>query len=201
MYGYPLLLLRYQCVWQLCHLDTHAAPGNASMPSLSSCCLGSDFQLWDTADASLSALLSPFWCLCPFCLVHLLALRLNYSERERKRNTVSSPYPPFLRHNWYAKNCIHFKVYPLVSFETVFCFNDALFFWETDKAWGGGGGEVRERWRYRIWSRPQAPSSAQSQIWGLNSWSARSWPEPKLDTSPTEPPRHPRTWWVLIMKS
>ena len=33
--------------------------------------------------------------------------------------------------------------------------------------------------------------SAQSPTQGSNSQSVRSWPEPKSDTQPTEPPRHP----------
>ena len=108
MYGYLFLPLRYQRVWQLCYVDTHTAPGYASMPSPSSYCLGCDSQLWDTADASLLPSSIPFWCGYPFCLVHLLALRLNYLEREKEENTVyPHPTPAFLRHIWYAKNsCI-----------------------------------------------------------------------------------------------
>ena len=33
--------------------------------------------------------------------------------------------------------------------------------------------------------------SAQSPTWGSNSRTARSWPELKSDTQPTEPPRRP----------
>ena len=43
----------------------------------------------------------------------------------------------------------------------------------------------------------QAPGSvqtAQSLTWGSNPGTMRSWPEPKSDTQPTEPPRRPSHW-------
>ena len=54
---------------------------------------------------------------------------------------------------------------------------------------------VREGQRERETQNPkQAPGSelsAQSPTWGSNSQSTRSWPEPKSDAQPTEPPRRP----------
>ena len=44
-------------------------------------------------------------------------------------------------------------------------------------------------------NQKQAPSSemlVQSPMRGSNSWTVRSWPEPKSDAQPTEPHRHPR---------
>ena len=66
-----------------------------------------------------------------------------------------------------------------------------IYFWERgrDRAWAG------ERQRERETQNPkQAPGSelsAQSPMQGSNSQTARSWPEPKLDAQPTEPPRCP----------
>ena len=34
-------------------------------------------------------------------------------------------------------------------------------------------------------------TTAENLIWDLNSWTVRSWPEPKPDVQPTEPPRLP----------
>ena len=39
---------------------------------------------------------------------------------------------------------------------------------------------------------PGSELSAQSPTRGWNSQTVRSWPEPKSDAQPTEPPRHPR---------
>ena len=45
---------------------------------------------------------------------------------------------------------------------------------------------------HRIWSRLCADRlTAVSPMWGLNSWTSRSWPEPKSDIQPTEPPSCP----------
>ena len=66
-----------------------------------------------------------------------------------------------------------------------------LFIFETerDTAWTGEGQRERE-----TQNRKQAPGSepsAQSPTRGSNSRTARSWPEPKSDAQPTEPPRRP----------
>ena len=37
-------------------------------------------------------------------------------------------------------------------------------------------------------------------MWGSNPWTVRSWPEPKLDAQPTEPPKCPYISWILIRK-
>ena len=60
-------------------------------------------------------------------------------------------------------------------------FANVLFSFETerDRAWAGEGQRERETQNPK-----QAPSSelpAQSRMWGSNSWTVRSWPEPKSD--------------------
>ena len=76
-----------------------------------------------------------------------------------------------------------------------------IYFWErdrqTDRMW------AEEGWRERETQNPKlAPGSqlpAQSPTWGSNTWTVRSWPEPKLDTEPTKPLRcflsHNFTWF------
>ena len=76
-----------------------------------------------------------------------------------------------------------------------------VYFWETeterdgDRVWAGEGQRERE-----TQNRKQAPGSelpAQSPTWGSNLQAVRSWPEPKSDTLPTEPPRRPIKW-ILV---
>ena len=54
------------------------------------------------------------------------------------------------------------------------------------------GGAERERETQNPKQAPSSELSAQSQTWGSNSWTMRSWPELKSDASPTRPPGHPR---------
>ena len=68
-----------------------------------------------------------------------------------------------------------------------------IYFWqrerERDRAWAG---EVqRERETQNPKQAPGSELSAQSPTRGSNSRTARSWPEPKSDAQPTEPPRRP----------
>ena len=64
-----------------------------------------------------------------------------------------------------------------------------IYFWDRDRAWAGE--EQRERETQNLKQAPGSELSAQSPTWGSNSRTARSWPEPKSDAQPTEPPRHP----------
>ena len=75
---------------------------------------------------------------------------------------------------------------------SLFFLNVYLFLRETETEceWVRG----RERGRHRIWSRlPGSQLSAQSPTRGSNSRAVRSWPEPKSDAQPTEPPRRPKS--------
>ena len=49
----------------------------------------------------------------------------------------------------------------------------------------------REREAQNLKQAPGSEPSARSPTWGLNSQTARSWPEPKSDAQPTEPLRRP----------
>ena len=61
-------------------------------------------------------------------------------------------------------------------------------YFETEYEWGRG----REWGRHRIQSRLQAPSCQhRAQCEARTHWTARSWPEPKSDAQPTEPPSRP----------
>ena len=64
-----------------------------------------------------------------------------------------------------------------------------IYFWDREKQSMNGGGS--ERGTHRIWNRLQALSCQQSRTRGSNSWTARSWPEPKSAAQPTESPRRP----------
>ena len=69
---------------------------------------------------------------------------------------------------------------------------------ETDRVWAGEG----QRGRHRTQSRLQAPSCQHRGGLGTqdsNPQPVRSWPEWKLDASPTEPPRHPQNYSSLLM--
>ena len=54
-------------------------------------------------------------------------------------------------------------------------------------------GRERERDTQNPKQVPGSELSAQSPMWGLNSQTVRSRPEPKLDAQLTEPPRHPES--------
>ena len=56
----------------------------------------------------------------------------------------------------------------------------------------GEGQRERERETQKQKATLGSELSAQSQMWGLNPRTVRSWPEPKSDVSPTEPLRRPR---------
>ena len=81
-------------------------------------------------------------------------------------------------------------VVPLpLLFKNIFFFDVYLSLRERDRAW------TREEQRDRETQNPkQAPGSepsAHSLMWDLNSWTMRSWPEPKSDAQLTEPSRAP----------
>ena len=62
------------------------------------------------------------------------------------------------------------------------------------------GGTEREGETQNPKQAPGSELSAQSPTRGSNSRTVRSWPEPKSDTQPTEPPRRPRnTTFVMIL--
>ena len=74
---------------------------------------------------------------------------------------------------------------------TIYILFTYLFF---ERAQAGRG---RKRGQ-RIWSRLCADRlTAASLMWGLNSWTGRSWPEPKSGAQPTELPRCPWIWPYL----
>ena len=62
---------------------------------------------------------------------------------------------------------------------------------QRDRAWMGEG--QRERETQNLKQAPGSEPSAQSLTRGSNSRTARSWPEPKSDAQPTEPPMRPET--------
>ena len=77
-----------------------------------------------------------------------------------------------------------------------------MFIFERERMQAGEG----EREGDRV---PQAGSALESvsPMWGLNPRTSRSWPEPKSDTEPTEPPRCPpkcvfyNQWNMVLQKS
>ena len=73
--------------------------------------------------------------------------------------------------------------------------HEIIYFWESEKAWAGEG--QREGETQNPKEAPGSELSAQSLTPGSSPRIARSWPEPKLGTWQTEPPRRPWTWWVL----
>ena len=62
-----------------------------------------------------------------------------------------------------------------------------------------GGGAERERGTQDPKQVPGSELSAQSPMWGLNSRTVRSWPEPKSDAQPTKQPRHPKVYLLRDM--
>ena len=62
-----------------------------------------------------------------------------------------------------------------------------IYFWERDRAWAGEGQREREREAQIVKQAPGSELSAQSLMWGSNPWTARSWPEPKLDHQLSHP--------------
>ena len=79
-------------------------------------------------------------------------------------------------------------------FNFFFFFTFYLFLRNRVRQSVSGGGAEREG--DRIWSSLQALSkqSAQSLMRGLNPQTVRSWPEPKSDAQPTEPPKRPKIY-------
>ena len=71
-----------------------------------------------------------------------------------------------------------------------------IFKTERDRAWAGKRQRERETQKWK--QAPGSEPSAQSSIWGSNSQTVRSWPEPKLDAQLTEPPRRPSISFFLI---
>ena len=83
-----------------------------------------------------------------------------------------------------------------------FFFN--VYFWqrererERERAWAGRG---RERGRQNLKQARGSELSAQSPMPGLNSQTARSWPELKPVAELTEPPRHPLIMFLFLLYS
>ena len=72
-----------------------------------------------------------------------------------------------------------------------------IYFWDRERQSMNGGGSEREGDK----NPKQAPGSelsAQSPTQGSNSRTVRSWPEPKSDAQPNEPPRCPESNWFLF---
>ena len=65
-----------------------------------------------------------------------------------------------------------------------------VYSWDRDRTWTGEGQGERETQNLK--QAPGSELSAQSLTRGSNSRTVRSWPEPKSDTQPTEPPRRPK---------
>ena len=65
-----------------------------------------------------------------------------------------------------------------------------IYFWERerDRMWTG---EVQREETQNLKQAPGSGLSAQNLTWGSNSWTMRSWPEPKWEAQLTEPPRCP----------
>ena len=89
-----------------------------------------------------------------------------------------------------AKPLLAISTFPFLALLIAFLM-PLLFIFETerDRAWAGEGQRERE-----TQNRKQVPGSelsAQSPTRGSNPRTMRSWPGPKLDTQPTEPPRRP----------
>ena len=59
----------------------------------------------------------------------------------------------------------------------------------------------RERETQNLKQAPVSELSAQIPTWGSNSWTVRSWPEPKSDTQLTEPPRRPKNIFCIDYNS
>ena len=64
-------------------------------------------------------------------------------------------------------------------------------FWERKREREKAGEEQKERETENLNEGPGSELSAQSLMWGLNSQTMRSWPEPKFVAQLTEPPRRP----------
>ena len=107
------------------------------------------------------------------------------------------PYNLFINFGLHCNNVGHlrfcfFSALSLLSPAVFKLFLMFIHFWETerDRVWAGEGAE-RERETQNPKQAPGAERLAQSPMRGSNSQTARSWPEPKSDTQPTQPPRHP----------
>ena len=71
-----------------------------------------------------------------------------------------------------------------------------IHLWERDRVRGGEG--RTERKTQNLKRGPGSELSAQSQTWASNSQNMRSWPEPKSDSQPTEPPRCPSSFIYIV---
>ena len=79
--------------------------------------------------------------------------------------------------------------FPLSYFNVYLFFREIVY--ECGRGRNRGGRAETERETRNLKQAPGSELSAQSRTWGLNSGAVRSWPEPKSDTRPTEPPRSP----------
>ena len=64
-----------------------------------------------------------------------------------------------------------------------------IYFWDRNRAWVEEGQRESGDTQSEAGSRLRAVST--EPMWGSNPQTARSWPEPKPDAQPTEPPRRP----------
>ena len=111
---------------------------------------------------------------------------LSRGKGGRKRGTPWREQGPFPRLS--LKVCVFIYLFILL-FKKKFFFNVSLFLRQR-KSMNGGGAE-RERETQNRKQAPGSEPSAQNPTRGSNSRSARSWPEPKSDASPTEPSGRP----------
>ena len=72
-----------------------------------------------------------------------------------------------------------------------------IYFWERERERVQAGEGQKERKTQNLKPTPGSELSAQSLTQASNSQTVRSWPEPKLDAQPTEPPRSPWEKWFL----
>ena len=82
----------------------------------------------------------------------------------------------------------------LPSLSSLLFLNKCLFI--SERAWVGEGKRERDRG-----SEVSSALTAVSLMQSLNSWNVRLWPELKLDTQLTEPPRHPLPIFSLALLS
>ena len=116
------------------------------------------------------------------CQQTLLALVLKCSQNP----TSCPPSTPVLIQAT-TISCQDYCGILLLFFNVLFIY---LFIFERETEYELGRG--REREAQTLKQALHSELSAQSPTWGLNSETMRSWPEPKSDAQPTEPPRRPR---------
>ena len=110
-------------------------------------------------------------------------MRISTAESRYRLEMLPSFSPSKLALLWAMPSQVLYFFFFLIMF---------IYFWEKERVQVG---EVqRERGRHRIWRRLRA-LGYQHRPWHqaqTHEPCMRSWPDPKLDAQPTEPPRNPR---------